>query len=111
MTDQHSIDMGARTSEVKIDIDGHGGAENIYVDLINPKDESYFRATVYVNWVGTHAVYLPTSAFDFVPSSATSAPPAWGGTVDLQISTDSQVNVEPYIDVSNVTMERPTTSG
>ena len=111
MSDRHSVDMGAQTSEVTLDIDGHGGAENIYLDLVNPKDGSYFRATVYVNWVGTHAVYLPTSAFQYVPSSATSAAPTWGGTVDLRISTDSQVNVAPYIAVAHLTMERPTTSG
>jgi hypothetical protein len=109
MSDQQTINMGAQTSEVKIDIDGHGGAENLYVDLLNPKDGSYFRATVYVNWFGTHSAYLPTSAFQYVSASADSAAPAWGGKVVLRLSTDSQLNVAPNIDVSGVTMERPTT--
>jgi hypothetical protein len=96
---------------MKLDVIGHGGSENVYLDLLNPRDGSYYRATIYVNWYGPHEVYLPTSVFQYVAPALNSAPPTWGGTVDIRLSTDNQQDVAPYVDISRVTVEGPKASG
>lgn len=111
ITDDKAFAIGPDSTGVKVVLRGHGGSENVYVDLVSQQQGSYLRATVYVNWIGTHTVWLPPSAFLPMAVVAKAPAPVWGGIVNLRLGTDGQRGVAPYIDVSYIAVDQSNTAG
>lgn len=82
-----------------------GGSENIYVDFLNlkyPRLANYWRATVFVNWIGTLRVVVPFDEFKPVRLLPRQALPSLTAPLLLRLGTDSQVGTVPYIGASTV---------